>query len=249
MIDPKQREGPCRDRDRPFQAARLPGPRSDADDAVWTCPRGGTLVRIDPSGDAVPPKSRSTSSLDQASLVKPGWSDLGPDQGGSRADRDSTNAPVTRSPSRSRLPETCNDLAVSSDSIWVTCYVADKVLQVDPQRGRGRCRARTRRACAYRRGRRLWVGFGRRRADRPGLARGANRYEAYPGVTDRSSPGWLGVGPCGRRAVPDPVDRTPGKCEVIERRAPSGGDVVRSATRSGRPPTTTLPWGSSSGAR
>ena len=36
------------------------------------------------------------------------------------------------------LPEACNELAATDGSIWVTCYNADKVLQVNVKGGRGR---------------------------------------------------------------------------------------------------------------
>jgi glutamine cyclotransferase len=199
------------------------------DDAIWTCPRGGTLVRIDPSRNTADAEITIDNLVDQVHLASMDGAVWVLTKEGHELTAIDTGTGKTSL--QARLPETCNDLSVLGDSIWITCYVADKVLQVDARSGKVVDELELDGPRAIAAGKELWVGFGSGVAQiDPNSLEVLNVYEAYPGVT-----GAIFAGPSGTwvreegerflmRIDPELGEIT----EVIE--APqlqSGGDVVQ----------------------
>jgi streptogramin lyase len=200
-----------------------------SDDAIWTCPRGGTLVRIDPSRNAADAEISLDNLVDQIHLASLNGAVWVLTKGGHEltAIDDATG----KTSLQARLPETCNDLSVLVDSIWITCYVADKVLKVDARSGEVVDDLELDGPRAIAADKELWVGFGSGVAQiDPDSLEVLNAYEAYPGVT-----GSIFAGPAGvwvreegerflMRIDPEAGEMT----EVIEApKLPSGGDVVQ----------------------
>jgi len=195
---------------------------------VWTCPREGTLVRIDPARDEVAAEVKIDKLLEQATLAsldgalwiltKDGQelTGLGEKTGAERA--------------QVSLPEACNELAAANGSIWVTCYNADKVLQVDVGAGEvvGELDLDGPRRISAASD--LWVGFGSGVAQvDPGSLEVMNVYEAYPGLEGSIFAGdssvWVREADAHFLVRIDPENEK--ISEMIEApKLPSGGDVI-----------------------
>jgi streptogramin lyase len=195
---------------------------------VWLCPREGTMVRIDPEREEVAAQIEIDKLLDQASiatldgaiwiLTRDGQELTGLDE--------ETGEEKTKI----SLPEACNEVAATTDSIWVTCYNADKVLEVDVGAGEV---ARELELDGPRRiaaGEDIWVGFGSGVAQvDPASLDVLNVYEAYPGLEGSIVAGESGVWV--READAHfliRIDPEAGQiAEVIDApKLPSGGDVI-----------------------
>ena len=103
---------------------------------VWTCPREGTMVRIDPARNEVAAEIKIDKLLEQASLVTLDgaiWILTKEGQELTALDEKTGTEKAQIS-----LPEACNELAATHGSIWITCYNADKVFQVNVKPGRRR---------------------------------------------------------------------------------------------------------------
>jgi streptogramin lyase len=195
---------------------------------VWTCPREGTLVRIDPARDEVAAEIKIDKLLEQASLVTLDgaiWI-LTKDGQELTALDERTGAEKAQV----SLPEACNELAATNGSIWVTCYNADKVLQVDVSGGEvvGDLDLDGPRRIAAAED--LWVGFGSGVAQVDlGSLEVLNVYEAYPGLEGSIFAGnssvWVREADAHFlvRINPDSEEIS----ETIEApKLPSGGDVI-----------------------
>jgi streptogramin lyase len=195
---------------------------------VWACPRENTLVRIDPERGQVAAQIKVDKLLDQASLATLDgaiWI-LTKDGEELTALDEETGAEKEQI----RLSEACNELAATTDSIWVTCYNADMVLQVDVGAGEvvGEVELDGPRRIAAAED--LWVGFGSGLAqiDPEGLEV-LNIYEAYPGLEGSVFAGGSSVWV--READARFLVRIdPGSDEISEvieaPELPSGGDVI-----------------------
>ncbi len=195
---------------------------------VWTCPQEGTLVRIDPARVEVAAEVKVDKLLEQANLVTLDgalWV-LTKDGRELTALDEKTGAEKAQVP----LPEACNELAATDGTIWVTCYNADKVLQVDI--GAGDVAGELdldgpRRISAAED---LWVGFGAGVAQvDPESLEVLNVYEAYPGLEGSIFAGetsvWVREADAHFLVRIDPENAE--IAETIEApNLPSGGDVI-----------------------
>ena len=150
-------------------------------DAIWACPRGGTVVRIDPASDTVDAEIAIDKLLDQTRLVEVAGSIwvLTKDGAELTAIDTQTNKPSTKIP----LGGACTDLAGSADEIWVTCYVDSRLLRIDPKAGEIAEEVELERPRAIALGDDLWVGFdaGLAQID-PESLEVINVYDIFPGV-------------------------------------------------------------------
>ncbi len=195
---------------------------------VWTCPREGTLVRIDPAGDEVAAEIKIDKLLEQASLASLDGAIWILTKGGQELT--ALDEKTGAEKAQVSLPEACNELAATNGSIWVTCYNADKVLQVDVSAGEVVAELELdgpRRIAAAED---VWVGFGSGVAQiDPGSLEVVNVYEAYPGLEGSIFAGdssvWVREADAHFLIRIDPENEE--ISETIEApKLPSGGDVI-----------------------
>ena len=199
-----------------------------APSGVWLCPQEETLVRIDPAREEVATQIKVDKLLEQASiatldesiwiLTKDGQELTGLDE--------ETGAEQERIP----LPEACNEVAATADSVWVTCYNADKVLQVNLEAGKVTGELGLDGPRRISASEDLWVGFGSgvAQVDTESLEV-MNVYEALPGLEGSIYAGEAGVWV--READAHFLIRIDPEAEEISEtidapKLPSGGDVI-----------------------
>jgi streptogramin lyase len=195
---------------------------------VWTCPRESTLVRIDPERNQVAVQVKVDKLLDQASLVSlDGAIWILTKDGRELTALDEASGSKM---AQIALPEACNELAATTDSIWVTCYNADKVLEVDVGAGEVSEEVELDGPRRIAVAEDLWVGFGSGLAQiDPDTREVLNIYEAYPGLEGSVFAGdssvWVREADAHFLVRIDPEGEE--ISEVIEApKLPSGGDVI-----------------------
>ena len=104
-----------------------------SDDAIWACPRDGSLIRIDPRKDSIAATIEADKLLDQGRLVSAAdhlWvlTDAGNELTGIDL---KSNKPATTI----ALPAACVDVATDGAVLWVTCPQDDLLLQIDAGAG------------------------------------------------------------------------------------------------------------------
>ncbi len=152
-----------------------------SEDAIWACPRAGTVVRIDPGRNEVEAEVAIDKLLEQTQLVDAAGSIwvLTKDGGELTAIDNRTNKPANPIP----LGGTCTDLAGSGDEIWVSCYVDSRLLRIDAAAGKIVEEVELDRPRAIALGEDLWVGFdsGLAQLD-PESLRVTTVYDVFPGT-------------------------------------------------------------------
>ena len=102
-----------------------------SDDVVWSCPREGSIERIDPAANSVAETIRLKKLPDQGRLVSAAgylWL-LGP------TGKQLTGIDLTTGKSGAEipLPIVCADLAADGTTLWLTCPQEDSLLKVDAE--------------------------------------------------------------------------------------------------------------------
>ena len=104
-----------------------------SEDAIWSCPREGVVARIDPKTESLEQTLRIDKTVDQTRL---------PSVNGQLwvlTDGGETLTPIdteTNKPGPAiDLGSACADVTASEDELWVSCYVDNRVLRIDPATG------------------------------------------------------------------------------------------------------------------
>ena len=200
-----------------------------SEDAIWSCPREGVVARIDPKTESLEQTLRIDKTVDQTRL---------PSVNGQLwvlTDGGETLTPIdteTNKPGPAiDLGSACADVTASEDELWVSCYVDNRVLRIDPATGEIVTEIELDRPRTIALGEDLWVGTELGVAQlEPESLEVIALYDAYPGVDGAIFAGtddvWI------RESHPAPfltrID--PDAHEVVETiEAPklkTGGDVI-----------------------